>query len=478
MEGDEFESKTQAFLTWLTSMGVVLNPKVALLDLRSTGQGRGVGALADIEEDEVLFTIPRSAVLNTTTALGLCDISTTPTILEMPSWLALTAIILAEGRRQESKWAPYLALLPRELDSLVFWSEEELKELQASTVVDKIGRATAEGMFTQHISPLKLDNGDVEMCHRVASIIMAYAFDIPEKASQDGPEGTEEGDDLVSDDGEDEKTTLSMIPLADMLNADATRNNARLCCDNEDLEMRSIKPIMKGDEIFNDYGQLPQSDLLRRYGYTTDNYALYDVAEISTHAILFLLSKKIQLHSAGTMQPLSPEQIEQRVELARREGVYEDSYDICHPGPDCPSIPDELLGLLYLLLLDEENLVTIEMSYESLPSRFKLVTNLVGQVSAMVLESRMKDYSTTAEDDRAIWEAGNLSKRQAMAVQVRLGEKSVLARAVQETRTFIGSDKKMRFKQNCSNTGTKLQIGKGKRKVNEDAEGRKKGRFM
>jgi SET domain-containing protein 6 len=42
----------------------------------------------------------------------------------------------------------------------------------------------------------------------------------------------------VSDNGEEELTILSMIPLADMLNADADRNNARLVCDNEDLEMK------------------------------------------------------------------------------------------------------------------------------------------------------------------------------------------------------------------------------------------------
>lgn len=44
--------------------------------------------------------------------------------------------------------------------------------------------------------------------------------------------------------------------------------------------MRAIKPIKAGDEIFNDYGELPRSDLLRRYGYVTDNYAKYDVAEL------------------------------------------------------------------------------------------------------------------------------------------------------------------------------------------------------
>ncbi|KAL2067851.1 hypothetical protein VTL71DRAFT_15949 [Oculimacula yallundae] len=475
MDGDDFQSKTDAFLAWLEDIGVVINPKVAMVDLRSAGKGRGVVAMEDIREDEVLFTIPRSAVLNTTTALGPSDISTTPAILDMPSWLALTAIILAEGQRQDSKWAPYLALLPRDLDSLVFWSDEELKELQASTVVHKIGRAAAEDMFSRHISPL-LHNANSEMCHRVASIIMAYAFDIPEIASQDGPENTEEEDDLVSDDGEDEKTILSMIPLADMLNADATRNNARLCCDNEDLEMRSIKMISKGDEILNDYGQLPQSDLLRRYGYTTDNYAPYDIAELPTQAILSMLAKEMQLNAGGTLQPLSAEQQERRVELAQREGVYEESYDICHPGPDGPSIPDEILGFLYLLLLDEENLAAIESSEAALSSRSKLATTLVGQVLALILESRVTDYSTTIEDDRAILKAGNLTTRHAMAVQVRLGEKLVLDKAAQEVRSFVGSDRKMRLKQDLPAEETKPQSSKGKRKFNDDEGGRKKGR--
>lgn len=44
--------------------------------------------------------------------------------------------------------------------------------------------------------------------------------------------------------------------------------------------MKALKPISPGEEIFNDYGPLPRSDLLRRYGYITDNYAKYDVVEI------------------------------------------------------------------------------------------------------------------------------------------------------------------------------------------------------
>lgn len=195
--------------------------------------------------------------------------------------------MVSEGQRPNSKWAPYLAILPRQLDSLMFWSESELAELQSSTVVTKIGKAGAEQMFAEHIT--LLGQCDVELYHRVASIIMAYAFDIPEQGEAKDTE-TEGDDELVSDDGEDEKTVLSMIPLADLLNANADRNNARLCSDLETLEMRTIKPIPKGEEIFNDYGQLPRSDLLRRYGYVTDNYAAYDVAEISTQSIISQLT--------------------------------------------------------------------------------------------------------------------------------------------------------------------------------------------
>ena len=45
--------------------------------------------------------------------------------------------------------------------------------------------------------------------------------------------------------------------------------------------MKAIKPIQEGEEIFNDYGEIPRADLLRRYGYVTDNYAPFDVIELS-----------------------------------------------------------------------------------------------------------------------------------------------------------------------------------------------------
>jgi len=385
--------------------------------------------------------------------------------------------MLIESLRSDSNWAPYLAVLPQELDSLVFWTADELVHLQASTVLQKIGRDKAEEMFAQYVAPLGLLNYDIELLHRVASIIMAYAFDIPEEKPTDiennseNIAGEDEGDDLVSDNGEDERTTLSMIPLADMLNADAERNNARLCCDHEDLEMRSIKPIAKGEEIFNDYGQLPRSDLLRRYGYVTEQYAAYDVAEISTKSIISAFNTGISIPGNQYVASLSKSDLAKRVELAEREGFYEESYDLAHPGLDGPSIPDELVALVYILLVDEENLTSIEAG-SSLSSRSKLTTELVGQVLAVALQQRTEEYGTSIEEDESILQKGGLSTRAEKAIQVRIGEKKVLKAAIKEARSFAASNKRMRGAHNSPEPS-----GNKKRKAGETSKNAKKGRF-
>ena len=51
------------------------------------------------------------------------------------------------------------------------------------------------------------------------------------------------------------------------------------------MAMIALKPIKKGEQIFNDFGQLPRSDLLRRYGYITDRYKKWDVVEVDIEAI-------------------------------------------------------------------------------------------------------------------------------------------------------------------------------------------------
>ncbi|EKG16157.1 hypothetical protein MPH_06594 [Macrophomina phaseolina MS6] len=253
--------------------------------------------MSDIQEGEVLFTIPRSAVLSATNS-SLSSIL--PQLFEhLDPWASLIVTMIYEYLRGDaSPWKPYFDVLPAHFDTLMFWSDDELAELQASAVTQKIGKDSANEMFTNTIIPLVrrhasvffpdpntaqgASDGDLlALAHRMGSTIMAYAFDIePDPASK---QVDEEG--YASDD-EDEALPKGMVPLADMLNADADRNNARLHYGPDALTMEAVTNISAGDEVFNDYGSLPRSDLLRRYGYVTPNYEQYDVVEIPADLIL------------------------------------------------------------------------------------------------------------------------------------------------------------------------------------------------
>jgi SET domain-containing protein 6 len=225
------------------------------------------------------------------------------------------------GQGANSTWKPYFDVLPAQgqFETLMYWDEAELRELEASAVVNKIGKETADKSFKENIWPsVKAQpelfgfSADVQehevlrAAHRIGSLIMAYAFDIETEREK---EIDEEG--YVSDE-EDEDMPKAMVPLADILNADADRNNARLFYEPDALVMKAVKPIYAGDEIFNDYGPLPRSDLLRRYGYITDNYAKYDVVEISSDLIMRSAAQELELNDA---------EIEQRVSLTKLNEV-------------------------------------------------------------------------------------------------------------------------------------------------------------
>lgn len=67
------------------------------------------------------------------------------------------------------------------------------------------------------------------------------------------------------------------------------------------MTMRASKSIRKGQEIFNDYGQRPRSDLLRRYGYITDNAKIWDVVEPDAEVVIRTACKHNNLNE-GEME--------------------------------------------------------------------------------------------------------------------------------------------------------------------------------
>jgi SET domain-containing protein 6 len=351
-------------------------------------------------------------------------------------------MLFEHQQAQDSKWAPYFDVLPTEFDTPMFWSEDELKDLKGSAMATKIGKASADATFEEQILPLVYQNVQafnaqnlsndqlLALCHRMGSTIMSYAFDL--EAAGAAARSEEDGWEEDSDDGAP-AMPKGMVPLADMLNANADLNNAKLFHEDDALVMRSIKPIAAGEQIYNDYGSLPRADVLRRYGYVTEEYAKYDVVELSDELISQAAKEKLGL---------SEEDLNTRLAYLDEQGVVDSGYDVARASSEEGSFPEELCILL-------NTLTTAAPEFEKMQKKDKLPKPELSIASSellyTILVRRKVEYGSASVDDlRAQLADTNISKRRAMALQVVIGEQEILNEAAAKVQETLGGNKKRR----------------------------------
>ncbi|KAI0368296.1 SET domain-containing protein [Pilatotrama ljubarskyi] len=464
------------------------------------GHGRGAIALQDIQQDTVLFTIPRDLTLSTRT-------SSLPSLMGNAwrehglheGWAGLILCMMwEESRGAESKWSGYLATLPNKFDTPMFWSDDDLKELQGTAVVDKVGRDEAERDYHEKVVPAIESRPDLfpqdkrstyfslERYHLMGSRILSRSFHVEQWKGQqteedeeqdedaaghtsamdvDPPAGCcsngtcdahavsaelEEGDEpaleeveVEADDEQDDEdredpADVAMVPMADMLNARFESENAKLFYEERELKMVSTKPIKAGEQIYNTYGDPPNSDLLRRYGHV-DLVPLKpplsgmgnpsDVVEVRGDLVVSVASKKVKYD------------LQERVDWWLEEA----DDDVFVLQTDC-ELPEEFVSFIRLLLQPKDE-------WEKTAKKSKLpkpkVDKDVLSIAADVLEKRLKEYSTTLEEDEKLLAPGSveqLSLNKKHAVIVRLGEKRILRGTLKDVRgklaAFTGPSKK------------------------------------
>ena len=166
-------------------------------------------------------------------------------------------------------------ILPDQFNQLIYWNDEELNHLQPSCILDRIGKENNLNMYNQIISIINQDLSGVEEFksspltfeeyNKIATIIMSYSFDVEVPKSKkmtengtnekgnDEDEEEEDKEDDDDDEEEDNEYYKSMVPFADTLNADTHLNNAILIYSTDQLIMTCIKPIAKGEQVYNTY---------------------------------------------------------------------------------------------------------------------------------------------------------------------------------------------------------------------------------
>lgn len=216
---------------------------------------------------------------------------------------------------------------------------------------------------------------------------------------------------------------------------------ALLFYEEDHLTMKTTKPIPAGSEIFNDYGPLPRSDLLRRYGYITPNYAQYDVVEIPFDLFAQL----------ATQHKLLPAHAD-RIEYLDEQGVVDTGYDVCASDPYTlqESVSPELIVLVESLLLPADEFERLRRK-EKLPKPEKMTAKAADMLLQLV-KARTAQYATSLEQDRAADADADADidmdvdggsgetlkqRRYAMAKAVRIGEKELLQKAEQALHLFV-----------------------------------------
>lgn len=339
-------------------------------------------------------------------------------------WLALILTMIWEYQQgSDSLWHSYFDVLPSTFDTLMFWSDEELASLQGSAVLSKIGKSNAEQTFEDKIIPLINAHKDtfkasqldakqlLALCHRMGSTIMAYAFDIESADQDDGK--SDDNDSWAEDDGAGDVLPVGMIPLADMLNANGDKNNAKLYYEADNVVMRSIKSIREGEEIFNDYGALPRADLLRRYGYITDEYAEYDVVEIPQDLVI---------DNAVSSLHASADEMRDRLAYLDVLDIQVDAFELTREAQQDGRYAPELVAAVNILSLSNTDYKTLRAK-ASRPSTSQL-TETSKQLMRSILTTRRAQYSNDVSMSL------DATSRRQMAAQIIAGEIHILDQAL------------------------------------------------
>ncbi|GJM98828.1 hypothetical protein PR202_ga15870 [Eleusine coracana subsp. coracana] len=125
------ESALQDFRRWLSSQGAGEGKAYPA----AVPEGLGLVAARDLPRGEVVAEVPKKLWMDAD-AVAASDIGRACAGGDLRPWVAVALLLLREAARgADSPWAPYLAILPRQTDSTIFWSEEELLEIQGTQLL-------------------------------------------------------------------------------------------------------------------------------------------------------------------------------------------------------------------------------------------------------------------------------------------------------------------------------------------------------
>uniref|UniRef100_A0A0G4ICM2 SET domain-containing protein n=1 Tax=Chromera velia CCMP2878 TaxID=1169474 RepID=A0A0G4ICM2_9ALVE len=425
--------------------------------------GRGLVAARQVIKGTELFSIPLQLCITKTRAMEIFGKDVID--FEMSDHVAVALLLIHEkAKGQDSFWYPYLSVLPPidEINPTFVWPEEDLQLLEASEalVATRAIQRKLERSYLELTQTLFKDRPDlfpldvftfeaylwamVQVTSRCVSLLPTRSED--RSRDPNLPPGNEEYEGRI----------IGMVPYADLLNHSPFSVAFMKCSPpsafikrfrgegvgsfftytGDDVKVVTDRAYRATEQFYISYGAKPNHELLVQYGFSLERNP-HNAVPLRFQMLpdLPMYKEKIEFLKANDLDP----------DLPQAFPLGEDRYS------------SEMIEYLRLLLIDEETLKELG-ARDLFTLDFTRVTterleNEIVDVIVEAAEEVLKGYPTSIEEDEELVNNKSifsvLSKRQRMAIRMRLLEKRLLKRniaALNARRKLIKSQVQQREK--------------------------------
>lgn len=276
-----------ACINWCKNNGATIDDSV---EFKITGT-KGITAVASgiLSTEAPLIRIPKKLLITNELAKEKFGVTEENIFKTNPN--ALVQLYVAKlkfDQTEESFYSPYIDMLPLKLEQPYFWNSEEIEILKGTDLylllrknLEKLVREWYDLLSTLKLKPEGSDlykemndsnnfdvfkfvsilNHDNETIHW--NSFRAYLWASGVFSSRAFPK-------LIIDDHCSNINEAFLYPIVDLLNH-KNGVNVKWVAQNDQVCFITQEVLKKGDEIFNNYGDKSNEDLLLSYGFTEDN---------------------------------------------------------------------------------------------------------------------------------------------------------------------------------------------------------------
>ncbi|KAK1630766.1 hypothetical protein QYE76_005081 [Lolium multiflorum] len=396
------DAALQNFRRWLATHGADTGAAAPA----AVPEGLGLVAARGLPRGEVVAEVPKKLWMDAD-AVAASDIGRVCAGAgDLRPWVSVSLLILREAARGgDSLWAPYLAILPRQTDSTIFWSEQELLEIQGTQLlsttmgVKEYVQSEFDNVEAQIIAPNKdLFPGTIT-CDD-----FLWAFGV--LRSRVFPE-------LRGD-------KLALIPFADLINHSDDITSKEPCWEIKGkgflgrdvvFSLRTPLEFKSGEQVYVQYDlDKSNAELALDYGFTEWN------SSRDSYTLTLEISESDPFYG-------------DKLDIAELNGMGETAYFDIVLGE---SLPPQMIPYLRLLCLGGTDAFLLEALFRNkVWEHLELPVSRdneesICQVIQKACKSALAAYHTTIEEDEELLEREDLQSRHLIAIDVRIGEKKVL----------------------------------------------------